>query len=194
MQYTEVSLEFEHAFREAESREKSRKLARVSDVLASLWEIGQIILKLKPGHSLIISEDGSMYTGRVNVEKHTAIGKKYPGKSRHFTDAINRYENPLTKWWVNAPSPAFKNGWDLALRKSKEVEHPIFELFLEYFAEYIRKNPTMEGVRYNIVVDALRLSYHEIIIPGCPVICAVTKDGSMVYYKHGKNGEEIWAR
>ena len=100
-------------------------------LINSVTELQQILTRLKPGESLVINGNGTIYSGNIPEKlqaKLTELPVKAPGKTPvNNLDANGLQEYIQTKSWVNSPGKAFKNAWDSdMLRVPKEsVNSPL---------------------------------------------------------------------
>lgn len=174
------------AFKKAEEK---HVLTKISRFLATAWDITALMAKLAPGESLIISEDGSIYQGRVKTDKYRLLAEKLPKAHPTAFDDTGRF--PMqTSSWVNCPSATFKNSWEVAMRQRlySDVEYaPIYDLFLERL-----EVTDMADVTYHTIEAPNKLSYHEVHIKNFPLSVAVGKSGNFLYFRMN-GGEPKWA-
>lgn len=172
--------------RSAEPKLSTEKLAGISQKLIGLWDIMAIWAKLQPGESLVLSADGSMHKGRVKTEKLTHLKESFVGKSDGDFDGRGSQQYFITKSWAHAPSPAFKNAWELAAKKSPEINNPaILYLFLEKLEFYHEENSgDTSKLKFSSTQDSYGYYEWTIVIPDFPISCTVNSYGRLVRYSY----------
>lgn len=168
-------------FLEQKAREESRYLAKVSRVLIGLWELTAIIMKMKPGESLVIDGDsGRMYTGRISDEKlkkFSLLPEKVPGRTSLEIDGDGRNERLLAHYTPVLFGNSRPKSWDTKTRKAPiESGSPIVYFFEQKLAETPKNK-----VQCN-TYDEGGQTFMEVFIKDYPIAIGYGKSNKKPYY------------
>lgn len=184
--------------RDAITQSDYKKMPLFSRFLATAWDLAALMAKTAPDECLVIRGDGSVFRGKTNhvkFEKMTMLAEKVVGKHDNEVDNFSEEKISISKNWANAPSPAFKNSWDKAVRGhlyEGDTTEPIFNMFVLKLQEVMEADPTCKDLTMHTVISPTRLSYHEIFIKGFPWSVAVGDKTSKFLYYRENGGEEVW--
>ena len=124
-------------FEEMQAQKLSEKLAELSGVIITGWELQELLAKLPEGMSLVVN-DGEIYVGRVSPErlgKMRKVGKRVAKKTPSNLDTAEfEYKKIVSKSFANpAVVAGFKPQWKTALRKAPtNNEFPLLGAFLDW--------------------------------------------------------------
>jgi hypothetical protein len=159
--------------------EETRYLTKVSRVLIGLWDLAGLILKSKPGDSIVIDCDsGRMYTGKVKHEKLKEIPQKVAGRVSMEMDTEGFHEYFMSRSWVKAFGSPRKNSWDsVALKAPKHRDTPVVDLFEDKLQEI-----SMSDVTVNHLTGPNHY-YYEVSIKDYPIVLGINaKINKVAYY------------
>lgn len=165
-------------FEENQARILSSKLAKVSKVLISLWELTAIIMKLKPGESIVIDGDsGDMFRGRVKTAKLQKMAEKVAGRTSLEIDSQGFHEYLVTRSSVFSPGNPLKHTWEMHIKKAPKIcGNPVVEIFEELLAQNKRK------ITKKFTSNSLGHNYVEISMEGIDIIIGINLNTNKVHY------------
>lgn len=160
------------------------KLKKWSSILISCFEIPTIISKLIQGHSVVITEKGQIFTGRVNTDKLRDLGLRVPGKKEgsfdinaHVDSDISMLENQdiHTKQYVNSAA---------VLRQNTHVYSEKFDSIVDMFFDawkYQEENHP-ENIQINFEKSPMGHDYMLVKIKGISSTAKISvKTGKLMY-------------
>ncbi len=155
-------------FRKVGEEKETRYLAKVSHILISLWDLASIVMKLKPGESLIIHGDsGRMFRGRISEqkldEKFTELREKVAGRVSLGIDGNGRNERILARSGITSygKSP-FKKSWNNKVEALDKVEgNEDLYLFEQKFLRTDKKKVSEEIVKNDFGHEYLEISIKD---------------------------------
>lgn len=186
-------LEVQRVYDEMKSHEESRGLARISQVLISIWQLPGIILKLAEGQSLVIDREGNMWKGRVKTDKFPSLPQKlHIKKSSHVLD-VGTFQSMKTSSSVSSPGPVWKNQWDKIRTKLMKSESTgFYPMAVSFFLMEVDEIPQEELTYGENVAGNGDWKFTEITWSKYPdyTMGIVQATGTMKYWK--LNGEVHW--
>lgn len=173
----------------SQALEKKRKdislLKKWSNVLISVMEIPSILLKLSEGHSVIITQNGHLFSGKINTEKLHDLGACIAGKNDGGFDInadvdsdISMLENQelkVGKQYVNV-----KKVLNNATRLFQNKGNAFAELFMDAWKFQAEKHP--ENVQIDHEISTMGHKYLLVKIKGLNYYGKVSeKSGALMY-------------
>lgn len=160
-------------------------LKRWSNILVSAMEIPTILVKLSQGHSIVITKDGHLFSGRIGTEKLNDLGMRIAGKNDGNFDInaevdsdISMLENQelkVGKQYVNA-----KKVLQNATRLFKNKDNVLSELFMGAWKFQAEKHA--ENVKIDHEISPMGHKYLLIKIKGMPYYGKISeKTGALMY-------------
>ena len=92
---------------------ESKALSRLSQILVSVYQIGEMWCALKNGESLVLNSDGSMYRGHVKTEKMHMLQERFSTDKAEYVYAAS---DPDTATAFLPIKFSANNNWDATPR------------------------------------------------------------------------------
>ena len=168
-------------FADEKARKESSRLAHISSVLLSLWDLAGIILK-NPGKKIIIDSDtGEIYTGIISdnrMEKFHKLPAKVPGRLSLEIDRDSLTSYLTSRSFVFSPGNPLKHRWENAGHIApKEHGSAVVYNFEERLSQVSPKE-----IHKKITTNSLGHKFVEISIDDYPVSVGMSLATKKVQY------------